>query len=813
MRTKTKKTSLALLATVCVATAVSAGVLGASTRQSVLAEGGVSATHVRTDAATGADWYGTYGNNGYVVVGNIGNKFYSSLYEGNNGLTEMTAENWNYNKTATVNATLKETSPVSEWQLTGTVWGQFDSAKDYKLYQPGTKTILSKARLHNGWNYNGQKNAWKDSGCYFTLQETKPVYLTVAFIDASQKISEEQPITVSVYNSETPKKTPLANVGELKIDGYTVNDGDEINCTDFMNRYYGGVNEALATTISKQTSYVTFCLEGAGNYQIVAYYNKATASEAPVTPMLCGFFFDEKAPVISVAADFVAKESYANDADWENLPYGKDGYIVANGANAQIYSDLYAVNASDPRPSVHSQDYLTLSGISGDGNNKTYVDGKVLADYSPIDEWAVCKASWGAWREDQSEKDQTLYKPGTTEYTKANIINGWVTFPANNISYIVHKKDSSVTYLTLYYLRQSGNDNTVTDIRVYNSKVNNPSEPEDINTGYGDALLMQKDVTGAKGYVTIKLEGKGYYQIVVSRDYDEATKSYVGGRPTAIGLFFDKENPVAEPSFTDATLSLDGTIGLNFYAAISSKYEASVQAKFVFADGSEESAIGVSKDNGEYKYTVRFAAKDYDEKVKAVLYSDEKTFDEKTFSVADYCAYVVENESKYDAKLVTLCEAIENLGARAKAYFSGVETSGEVAVSADVISASRASASGETSLLQAFALKLESGTDLRIYVDESVTVAVNGETALERHVDDNGNVYFEISGIVAKDLKNNYNIKFTAGESSVNLNVSAYSYVYEVLAAYQNDGSDKALALVVEAVYGYGEAAAAYFAE
>ena len=49
---------------------------------------GVSATFVRTDAATGAAWEGIYGKNGYVVIGNTAQGYYSDMYDGNDGKTE-----------------------------------------------------------------------------------------------------------------------------------------------------------------------------------------------------------------------------------------------------------------------------------------------------------------------------------------------------------------------------------------------------------------------------------------------------------------------------------------------------------------------------------------------------------------------------------------------------------------------------------------------------------------------------------------------------------------------------------------------------
>ena len=750
---------------------------------------GVSATFVQTDTATGAAWEGVYGKQGYVVIGNKGLGYYSDIYDDNDGKTEIVSTTWKYNQAFTAtNATPKDSAPISRWDVGATVWGSNNTASSSKINQPGTNEILKDARLHNGWNgvdaaTNIARGAYKDVNVMFTLKTDDEIFVTVNVIDWSSKVSETNAISLAVFNST--RKVPV-----------------DVSKGNVIQQYTGNENAVpLATAkVTAQTTYATFKLAGAGDYQIVAYYDNATNSnDSPVTPMFTGFFFDNKLAE-EATARFVSTTTEYGVA-WQNSPYGTNGYIVLGG-DSKFYSNLYVDNASDRMPVTVSSAELTAIGRHhGDANKYLTVEGKVISSYAPVDQWAVCSQVWGTLPESWAGPAiaSSLYKPNSTESTAARFNSGWASVPANDASIIIHKRNEGELYVTLYVNNNGGVDD-VTDITVLKgAKLAPHSTATTFEEFYQLETLEKTTVTKVKSYVTFKLTGTGYFQFV-------ATKGENGKQsPMPTAMFFDSEDPTTA-KINEASLTLDGTIGLNFYTKIPAAYE-NAKMKFEYSDGTSEYVDKpVAESDGTYKFTAKVLPKNYAQKVRAELVSGDTVLDSVEYSVKDYCDYVSANSS--DEKLKSLCASLVNYGAAADNYFN--ESQNEISgatVTAEDLKGYRATAQGNAPddvKVNEISLIIESETSIRLYITSPDGVAVKVNSIENQIKTDSSGKFIEITNIAAKDLDNVYEI--TIGNSYV-IRCSALTYVYEVLSRERSEQ----LKVVAKALYLYNQAANAYF--
>ena len=581
---KSKRKIVAIASALCAMSFVAASVGLVS--NNVFAAG-VSATFVQTDATTGAAWEGVYGKQGYVVIGNTAKGFYSDMYDGNDGKTEVVG-GWEYNKPYTATTlTPKESAPISRWDVGATVWGSNNTASAAKINQPGTNEVLKDARLHNGWN-----NAYQDVSVMFTLKTDDPIYATVNVIDWSSKVSETNAITLAVFNSA--RKQPA-----------------DVSKGNVIQQYTGSENTVPFATakVTAQTTYVSFRLAGAGDYQIVAYYDNATTSAAsPVTPMFTGFFFDYKLAE-EATARFVSTTTEYGVA-WQNSPYGTNGYIVLGG-DSKFYSNLYVDNVSDRMPATVSSDALTAIGRHhGDANKYLTVEGKVISSYAPVDQWAVCSQVWGTLPESWAGLAiaSSLYKPNSTESTAARFNSGWASVPANDASIIMHKRNEGELYVTLYVNNIGGVDD-VTDITVLKgAKLVPHSIATTFEEFYQLETLEKTTVTKVKSYVTFKLTGTGYFQFV-------ATKGENGKQsPMPTAMFFDNDLPMTEESKADNVTGTewegvygnDGYIVLDYdNAATDDNLKKIAYTKGIYTkDGSAYTGkVGFTKDSTAYDAT------------------------------------------------------------------------------------------------------------------------------------------------------------------------------------------------------------------
>ena len=594
---------------VLAAVSVASGLCAVSNVQNASADT-AKATYVATDTATKSAWESAgYGTEGYLIFGvNDSNKpaAYSNMYteQNNDGKTEITLykhtdNSYYYDSNLT---TTDSTAPISKFVVNGqSAWQQI--APTYwvdqpDLYAPGTETLES-VRMHN--NHDG--DAYHDYGIGFTLTATEKTQVSVYVLDWSKKVSLTAPITVGLFSGI--KATTVYGYGN--------------NAAETMQDQYG---EALAeATVMNQGSYVTFAIEGAGDYQIVAYYDNADPeyTSAPITPMLTGLFFDSdegesggndgvpESPVNDILVDTKTKSA------WEDGGYGQAGYMVF-GANASnkpaVYSDMYTKQGNDGKTEI---------ALYKHSNNSVYYDSNLTTTDStaPISGFVVNGSS--AWQQVPNTywvSQPDLYIPGTETYYPVRLHNNINSDPYHDFGIGFSLRTTEKTYVSVYVMDWSKrvNDSNIITIGLYSGIQattfygygNNSAETLDEH--YGTALI-ETTVTCQGAYVTFAIEGAGDYQIVAyydSQDLDEAAPV----TPMMTGLFFDTEIPEAqkenviipgegeyvgyEANYTGADWERlgYGTDGyVVYYTADDTTYQAYTKGIYKNADGSDYTGL------------------------------------------------------------------------------------------------------------------------------------------------------------------------------------------------------------------------------
>ena len=133
------------------------------------------------------------------------------------------------------------------------------------------------------------------------------------------------------------------------------------------------------------------------------------------------------------------------------------------------------------------------------------------------------------------------------------------------------------------------------------------------------------------------------------------------------------------------SLSLDGSIGVNFYMKLSDEVlnnnDTAYMRFTVNGNVNGKEQIVPVKDltpnkEGYYIFRCNVVAKEMADEITAQVYLSENNpvGDAYTYSVREYAAYIIEHPEKYSVKAVELVKAMLNYGAAAQTYF-GYHTS------------------------------------------------------------------------------------------------------------------------------------------
>ena len=279
------------------------------------------------------------------------------------------------------------------------------------------------------------------------------------------------------------------------------------------------------------------------------------------------------------------------------------------------------------------------------------------------------------------------------------------------------------------------------------------------------------------------------------------------------------------------SITLDGSIGVNFYVELTDELLASNTAAMVFtvpsgtktetqtllvkdviAQGSNKVVIGGKT---YYKFKCSVSAKDMASTITAQLVDGDKAGTEYTYSVKDYADYLLAHaeENEEYANAAPLVQSMLSYGAYSQQLFSEgtpLADSYKGDVSGVDIPATFKYNAAKTILpdgvtLEGATLSLKSETTLSLYfkglpqdtkftcAGKTVETAKNGEYVIAR-----------IRGIKADELESSFTVTFTGGS----VEYSPMTYCYNVLSGGSTDGN---LQNVCKALYQYAQAAKAYF--
>lgn len=294
-----------------------------------------------------------------------------------------------------------------------------------------------------------------------------------------------------------------------------------------------------------------------------------------------------------------------------------------------------------------------------------------------------------------------------------------------------------------------------------------------------------------------------------------------------------------------ASLTLEGQIGLNFYAVFP-KDVLQDPDSYVLLSGPEGDQkimlndAGFDIDNG-FRFTYKLSAAQLKDKVtfsvystggnKQILLKDNNgtpvsTGDANTysFSIQDYVNTVKQNESDYDYYLVKLVKAIETYGTYAQLYFDynrdSANTTGLVSI--DNINADNmyynsfyiSDGIPQDLKFEGYSLVLDSETKLKFYFScddiKKHTFTVGGKKLTPVSAGDN-KYYVAIENISAKNLRKQYYLYIDGNTEYIY--TYPLSYARTAVRKYQNSNNAKKLELcnVMRALYRYSEAAYDYF--
>lgn len=294
------------------------------------------------------------------------------------------------------------------------------------------------------------------------------------------------------------------------------------------------------------------------------------------------------------------------------------------------------------------------------------------------------------------------------------------------------------------------------------------------------------------------------------------------------------------------TLSLDGNIGVNFYMELAEDVVADKDAfaYITYPNGNQKCYKEVyisdaTKDEEKisgktyYVFSCEVAAKDMTGEITLQMKTSKGEGAIYTYTVKDYIEYIIHNDSKYDATVVDLANAIAEYGARSQLYFDynvdnlaneGLYDADQIwRVKDDVFEsyvssedvANKSSAVGTFKIAN---LTLETTTTVNVLfqVEENVNV----ESLIFKVGDDvvepvkqtvKGETYYRISkkNIKASDLEEKYVFSVSDGNATSTITYGAFSYANTILTDTTDKHSDE-MKDVTRALWNLYKAAEAY---
>ena len=275
-------------------------------------------------------------------------------------------------------------------------------------------------------------------------------------------------------------------------------------------------------------------------------------------------------------------------------------------------------------------------------------------------------------------------------------------------------------------------------------------------------------------------------------------------------------------TWVQATTSLEGNIGLNFYVKLDASLvnNSTTAMRFLFNGATIDVPLSQAVQVGDqYRFTCPVSAKNMADNVNAqIVTSSGPVGEAKNLTVMTYCNYMINNSK--DPELVSLMKAMLNYGAAAQILFNhntdnlanaSLSEADKVLVDVDA-SAYAHSLSGSEAGIQVYqaTLLLETETSIRIYFKltgsktiDQYTFKVDGTVVQPKA--SGGLYYVEILNIAAQHLDRMYTI--TVG--GMTIRYGGLSYVNQVIKNPQY--ATEATTNAAKALFVYSRMAEDYF--
>ena len=303
-----------------------------------------------------------------------------------------------------------------------------------------------------------------------------------------------------------------------------------------------------------------------------------------------------------------------------------------------------------------------------------------------------------------------------------------------------------------------------------------------------------------------------------SGKYKDYITDFWGPRPTSDPVFriylFEK----IEEDLFGHSLSLEGTVGVNFYMQLGKEVleDDGAYMRFTlngkeYMEVSVKEATTVEKDGTTcHVFKCGVPVKDMETKITAqLILSDGRKGCVYSYTVKEYIDSIKNDEEYIDER--ELVNAMSNFGNQATKYFANDTVDKVENVTPEELKSyetHQAQLSGnENRVYYGSSLLLKTDTILRHYFTEKVTVVGGGYEAIPK-----GNLwYIEFEGIPAHELGNPKTITVTTkAGTDITLTYSPLSYAYITLS---REGEADSLTSLMRAMYQYHKAAQAYLAE
>ncbi len=346
-------------------------------------------------------------------------------------------------------------------------------------------------------------------------------------------------------------------------------------------------------------------------------------------------------------------------------------------------------------------------------------------------------------------------------------------------------------------------------------------------------LAKRKVVTPKDGLAKFSLAGfsSEYYVTFNSATYTAESYYYRNGNGAIPKVLMVKMAPC--PVVTSASLTLDGTIGVNIKAEIPDEF-MKCQAALHYDGTTTKTKFytikNLTKDsNGRYVFTFPVAAKEIADKVSFEIYdanfkpikivkgTAKAEIADNSFQYAA-TDYINSKKSSSDTKLASLCKALSDFGNASRIMFNYNATGAKIEQSLSGVTAAtlkpyelvRDAECVDGIKISAASLIIESETTINIKFKTTrssisgYTFTCDGKVVTPTKIAE-GEYQVQVTNISAADLDKAHTFSVSDGKNTQKITYSALSYAYSKISS-----TDTKLSNLVKTLYLYNKAAKTY---